>query len=307
MGWVRNNDGGSSAIDTNATGQAVVRYLFDTFVDPVAIALNPQTFQGGLTGVELLPAKGSAHPLNPSFKLDTYNVRCNGQTAEVEALYSNDGRFQFPINPDDPDRLDSTHYSSSPEEVRVEYPFARRVEQRETLPAGFTGPPASTIMLQYGEKFILESMRRWSWEVIIKEQDILACEAAMDAQHNRIHKINGRYYRFQSGPIDFYGIVNDDKKYRAVYTWWGDSGTKDSLANPILPNVGSVGLGEFEIYFPQPTVGRFTDLGYMTRQPFHRFTLFDQSNVNTGNPMPAFHQFLPYVRDDFGWQSLVGL
>lgn len=314
MGWMRDESKGSSTIDSENAGEAVVGYLFDTFVDPAAVALHPQTFQGGDSGVEPLPARGTAHPLNPSLKLDVYRVTCEGQTSRIEALYSNDARFVFPPPPTDPDRDSSIHYSSAVEEVKVPYPFARRLIQKEALPVGFTGPTAP-VFLKYGEKYLSESQRRWSWEVIISESELDEAELAMDNQHNRLHYIRSRYWRFQAAPVEFYTKVGNEKKYRIAYTWLGDRGSNDPLGNPnqpndfppILPNQGPTST-YYEVYFPQQTfpAGFATSTYRMTRQPFCTFTV-GKERIENGEPMPTFIQFLPYARDDFGWQSLKGI
>ncbi len=311
MSWVRDIRSDTSAVDSMATGQAARGYLWesDTPVDPTSLAMYPQTFLGGDTGVEPLPPRGSAHPIIPSFKLDTYTVRCDGRTQQITALYSNDGRFNFPPPNDDTEsQLGVARYSSSTEEVRIAYPFARRMEQEGALAVGQVGPQLP-VLLQYGEKYLSESQRRWTWDVLIKEQEIDAAEVAMDTQHNNIHFIRSRYWRFQSAPVNYHTRIGDEHYYRISYTWLGDRGTADNVLAPLLPHRGPIGsTGNYAVYFPQPSVGVGTSLpgSIVTRKPFHIFTRGSEITVS-GEPHPVFLQFLPYTRDDFGWQSLVGL
>jgi len=228
----------------------------------------------------------------------------------------------FPPPGDDPDRLIEIHYSSAVEEVKVPYPFARRVEQKETLPVGYSGPTAR-VMLKYGEKHLNELQRRWSWEVIISESELDEAELAMDNQHNRLHFIRSRYWRFQAAPGQFYKKVGGEKKYRIEYTWIGDRGSNDPTTVPvnsdgevpdadpnqprILYNRGPT-ANYWEVYFPPQSMpeGIATYPLPMTRQPFCTFTV-GKERLQAGEPMPRFIQFLPYIRDDFGWQSLKGL
>ncbi len=317
MTWVRDITQSDASIDSEGAGTATIGYLWssDSFVDPLIISNTPQNFLGGDTGVEPLPARGSSHPNLPSLKLDVYQVQCDGRSQRIVARYSNDARFVFPPPTDDPDRFTSIHYSSAVEEVKVPYPYARRVEQKEALPVGFTGPTAK-VLLKYGEKYLNENQRRWSWDVIIPEADIDSAEQAMDDQHNRLHYIRSRYWRFQAAPVEFFAKVGNEKRYRITYTWLGDRGSGDPLANPndpnsgppILPNQGP-STNYWEVYFPQQSfpTNALTSSFMMTRQPFCTFTVGKETISPQGEPMPTFIQFLPYIRDDFGWQTLKGL
>lgn len=315
MTWVRDIRDDSASIDRDGTGTAQRGYLWSgPFVDPTVLAMFPHTFLGGDTGVEPLPARGSAHPETPSLKLDVYTVQCEGATSRIRALYSNDGRFNFPPpDDDDADRIDQIRYSSAPEDVRVPYPFAQRVVQAGALIAGQVGPNLP-VLLKYGEKVRTESQRRWSWEAIIKEEEIDAAEVAMDNQHNRIHFIRSRYWLFKAAPVEPFRKIGDQRYYRIAYQWLGDTGTNDPLADfpqGILPDRGPIsGTPHFTFYFPKQTAGigpNATIPGVaITRKPFHTFSVGPEEIV-AGEPHPLFLQYLPYIRDDFGWQTLLGI
>lgn len=311
MGWKRNLLAEGAQVDAENTGDARMAYIFDSYVDPLIIGSNPQAFLGGDSGFEPLPPRGSPHPLNSAYKLDRYQVTSNGKTSEVVGLYSNDGRFRFPQpEPDETTGEEEGLYSSTSEEIRVEYPYAKRVSMRGVAPTNLVGPLQPAV-LALGAKYLLETIRRRMLRVVIRANEIALCEQRMDEQNKRLHKINGAFYRFQAGNVDYYRTVDGVKYFQTTYSWWSDPGTRDA-ASPILPNIGDLGHGVWEVYNPQPRAAPanspFSGFGEMTRLPFHEFQVFEQSNVNDiDEPLPFFHQFCPYVVEVDGWKRLPGL
>lgn len=316
MTWVRDTQRDTATVDSNGTGSATVGYLWgsDAYIDPAFIANTPHLVLGGDTGVEPLPSKGSSHPTIPSFKLDAYTSQCNGRTHEITANYSNDGRFQFPTNPED-DRRNNVQYTWNPTEVQIYYPYAERVLVGEAVPPGYTGPitPTPQLIIKPADYFLNTTLATWTWEVLIKEDERELAQQAMLAQNDRIHQIGGKYSRFRTGGLDFYDVVNGARTYVARYMWIDDAGTRDNFLSPTFPFVisttGQHPSGAAWKYFPQPSVpiGQTFASGFpMTRFPHHTVRHIENVMVS-GEPRPVFGQYLDFKMDLLGWQTLIGL
>ena len=298
MGWVENTLDVGASVDEKSAGQTDRVFLFNSpGIDPVQVARRPETFLGGDvdgSGSQPLPARGSEHPIYRSFRLDRYDVQQSGIVTTARALYSSDSRFRYPNITPEPE-VGEVRYGSGRAEVTVSMPLIVAKLVVQALPPQFSGPPQA--FTQYALDFldITEARRKRMWTVLLATDEVQDAEDRMDEQDNRLHQILGRWYRFQAADIVPSG--NADFPYQATYTWWTDPGTPDTTStNDRLP--AHVKLP------PTWTSGLSGIPGSFFRPPFYEFVA---TSNNDATVAPVIGVMCPYLRDDTGWQSLIGL
>lgn len=308
MGWHIDTSQQNGEADRNGNRATSIGYLFDRPVDPLALAISPESFLGGELGNEPLPRLGSAHPVDPHLKLDKYSVTRDGNTSRVVAAYSNTSNFTGPPTDDDPETNRIIGYASSRTDVVTDIPYGKRINSVTwfPVPADQSGPPnASSVKFWKLSTFrIRESRRTRSWKVLIAESEIQAAEETMDKQDNRLHNILGTWYLYKSSDVTPTGIITDDgtKLFEITHSWTRDGGTPFFDPGPTVDEQ----LRYWFEGFSSGLAGLFplSPGRYWLRPPFHAVNAAPSEN---GFDPPVFKLVLPYLRDDNGWRTLPGL
>ena len=310
MGWYENNEGAGAAIELvgqSFNGSTDRLFIVTNDVPADVVVSNPEAILGGADGATPLPGYGSTHPRNVGFVLFRYSAVASPPNVFVTASYRNP--VIGPISPE--------FFGQSGDwyEAADSLPSAKQkvtvVSMGGEPPVGPPEPPV-TIRPWVFESFDIQYTSRQHTMSVNIGGNIGSAITAMDAQNNRIHRINDRCYRFKAGA---YNEISPDT-WVVDYHWFYDSGTvyDDSLAPFYAPD--SKVLFPFFIeggaVAPDPEVhkGAVPALGrngvrYL-RLPYHKRLVVANADENPESK-PTFPHFLPYVYEPNGWQSLVGL
>jgi len=319
MGWIERHDGVTAQGDLGGNpSQAILigsverAFIVTTDVTPDVIISNPSSILGGADGVTPLPAYGTPHPRVVGAVLRSYVAQGAPPNVNVRAMYTAGN-----IDP-----LGEEFFGQSGDffEESDTLPAARKdtyvVNNGGEVPPG-GGPPTPPVRFPYWniadapEIKVIYTSRQHTMSVNVGGL-IGDTITAMDNQNNRLHRINGRYYRFKAG-----GYTEIRSGIWLVnYQFFYDSGT---LYDPSLsafdqpfsrlaipqPITGGPGPGD-PVLHPgaNPLLGR-TGVQYM-RLPYHK-RLIVAADPDNPAARPQFPHFLPYFVDPNGWQELVGL
>jgi len=272
MSWVRNELARSGDADAVRSNESV-GFLISGGYSPAQVLASPQSILGGDSGAEPLPAVGSSHPEIPGLKLDRYSVTGNGATLEAVAYYTSDGSGRIPP-PALPLRPTEARWSARTESLSFDLPFQKAVTVLFELPPGYVGPPGPNdppgwraVQIWIGkderepwfERTIQIEYTRHTTRAVIASADYAAASAAITANQNKCHLINGRLYQFTGGALE----PQDGNEYHEVdLSWWSDPGWDLALGGTSSP-------GGYN--FPAPQVGLLdgTTSVQRTRPPFH--------------------------------------
>lgn len=304
MGWSERHDGADA--NGELTGQVIAsdtvrKFIITTDLYPDVVSANPTSVLGGDDGATPLPGYGSSHPRLVGARLTRYAVSGAPPNLLATAYY----KFSGTIQPDDPE-----FFGQSGDWMEFEYdlPIAKR--RTRIVSMGGELPVQQTIKpFEFESVTIKQTLREHTMSVNIGGL-IGDAIAAMDDQNNKIHRINGRPYRFQAGG---YNEIRTGV-WLVNYKWLYDSGTlyDDSLEDLYQP-ASDICFPFFIIGGAPPSpehpgavssLGR-TGIKYL-RLPHHKRLIAPNPD---GNPesYPLFPHALPFVYEPNGWQSLVGL
>lgn len=305
MGWLQDYSDMTATADRAGNRTAKVGYVFDGPIDPLALAIHPESFLGGVNGNEPLARVGSPHHADPTLKLDRYDVDRTGDTSRFYALYSNSSQFSDQPPDDDPQTNKIIGYSSSRVDVVVDIPYGKSISSVAwyPLPPDQQGPPVPVVKKYWKlETFrVREARRTRSWKVLIAEADIAAAEAVMDKQDGKLHNILGTWYLYKSSDVTPTGIVASDgaKLFEITHSWARDGGTP--FPSPVPPidkywfHNWDTGLNGT---FPSGPGAEWL------RPPFHAVNAApSEDNVSP----PEFVLIMANKIDANGWRELPGL
>lgn len=292
--------------DANADGSqiaATIGYVLSEGVDPVSVASNPTAFLGGPNGDEPLPAYRSVHPLNPRLSLDSYRVSTDGAVNRVIGQYSSDRRFTFPTNNTPPPT--GFRWSVATETYAYSMPYAAKARELAGYepPAGGVGPPAPTFIDKwvYLDESVIEKVQKVTMEFSIAENNVGTAMDVFFEQTNQIHKINGRYWLFEGGEVNY-----DGESYRARASWVREKGSylnyPDYPETLFLPAVESSFTDQLS---PVPAFGD-SPAGVWAKPPLHK-TIIIPPTSGIASDTPSFVAIRSQDFDPNGWDAIAAL
>lgn len=226
-------------------------------VRPYHVALPINDVEQALAAgdvIEGLPARGEAHPRDPSMIVRSHRAREISTTdSEVDVIYATGNVSRFQYSAPDFEASNQFLWSVSFENVvSVQIPFAFR--RRITVSAGGS-EVTKTIwdvgFRQYEEK---RTVTRVEWELT---NPTLSDIVAFETQQNFIHDIGGYLYLFRPASITPKGGSQFGAAYRVVASWTYDDGTR-KLASRDLSKYLMPGDTGFPIS-PAPIAGYMRD------------------------------------------------
>jgi hypothetical protein len=244
-----------------------------------------------------LLAYNTSHPDHNAAILDSYDVSRDGTELLVTANFSSDRSYTFREQVDPYATSPFRGWAGSVTTETVKIPFSRRAQVEVT--SGTTTDTVDYWELQ--EIDVLTAMRVHRRDVVVT--DIEAAIAAMEAQHNKLHRIpnqtNGRWYRFESGGYE-QGEGGVATKWIVHYSWIYDPGHTSVAFN----------LGNDDIDLPPTTFSALVPAMYpgveWLRPPFHQVI-----PIPFGVGQPFYYDLLlPYDvggTNGNGWTTLPGL
>lgn len=272
---------------------------------PVSIAVAPQSFG--------IPTFGSSYSSDPRLKFRGFRVRPlgTGLASEVDLIYSENAGGALP--PPERGDVDFLEWTRRTEIQLIDLPYV--VTARRDV----AGSPSSTT-IYYWEPAARRVENVVS--VITLQLTVQATSngisnlAAIQAQTNKIHQINGAKYLFQGGGVSKYST----DRYAFDYAWLVDSGT------PAMPKPSSGNLTAGGLRFPERPDNPQTALAPLLldenpdtpgaiRDPYHVLQYYP----NNGTPATVgsvvakpigtvAHLLNPnYAEDLTGWQNLPGI
>ncbi len=306
MGWIR-DESGCSAENDGTVRIATDRYLLGGGENPVAVAKSPQSYMGGDTGDVPLPARGSAHPIDPGMRLDAYAVETDGAVSSIIAKYSSDARFRFPTGTNV--RPEGFRWRITTESIVFEIPFAQKGREYvgrgspQPLPIGQQGPPAPgdpvyATRWKYLKQRVYGKVQRISMNFKLRADVVDDAIKAIFDQQNVVHKISGKYWLFEGGEVTD-GTREDD--YECSLNYIRETGVcldfRDA-GTTIWPN-------DMQSQIPgmlSPAAPRKT----WAQAPFHR-TVIIAPQTGDASHWPTFESVFQFEYIENGWQALAAL
>ena len=298
--WVKDNRiTGSGDVD----GRCVQfePYILRGQVDPSKVNSHPEQFLGGDNGDEPLPALGSAHPINPKMRLDSYSVSQEGIILNVAANYSTDGRFRFPERTQPLGHGDPARWMISDGSFEAEIPYGAR--QASAMPALPGEAPGTVFTWDIKSSAVKVKAIRYGLRCTVPAGLVAQATTIMYGQSGNIHVFGGLSYLFTHGDVT--DLPGGD--YEFVYWWLAEPGSNLEAGSNYTPSPDIVWP------FPLGTIGFAPYVGpAITRPPFHRILAVRRQQLpgdppTTGSDPPDFKLWLEYEVDANGWQELVGL
>lgn len=254
------------------------------------IIANPTSILGGATGTEPLPGYNSGHPSLPGLLLGRYSTAPDGIHTRATAYYDNTGRWRIPARID---RTNPAHYEltgSIAPDLTIDIPFGVKITKDVS-----NGENTITIRV-WEERTIRVECTQETISVRVTVNDLSpAHRAAFTLQSGRLHKLDDgsqvtpAWYRFLGATYR----ESERGAWAVEYSWANDPGT---LELPYQSVPGQIAIPPNFTYF---------DDSQWVRPPHHVVKYVP--NVLGALFAPTFAVFLPYVRDDLGWQTLPGL
>jgi len=277
--------------------QIVLRYHVDS--------LPP----GALSDITLPPI-GTPYPLlppDPFFPMlaDRYDWEPVGDNKStwVDVVYSNDRSGRLAPHPDKT-RPGFQSASVDFQDTLGEFPAVL------TYPAKVPGTNGTTA--RFGDTTIYKPEEtRVVYEINVVLQGFQNANqfAVIGQQNGRLHKIQGRYYRFKAGRI----TQTEKTAWETTYTWTEDTGTPPPLGfTPGGAYVATIPIGpsadERTLFLPPAGQNKLkeydatlNDNAIYVRSPYH-FVSFYMTNAM----QPVWYQILQHRLDANGWQALPG-
>jgi len=267
-----------------------------------------------------LPNRGDSHPSEPGQIVDALTARAAPDgNSFVDVLYSNDGRFGAPEQSDPPIIEGQFSWSIRYQPISQPIPVLKRV--KKTLPAFGNDPPVEKMVwtphvVSVNEIRPLQVLTSNAAFSVSGIPTSLPQFAAIAAQTNKLHQIQGGLYGFSPQNVDqrTQGSAEpgDDPRWQIRYSWEQDTGSfllpwgfvaASGIAAPTQGNYGSgpLWVGDDQIRVP------FIEQGgeEYVRPPFTFVqTVPDPDDIEN---LPAIRFPLTYTPDFNGWQTLPGV
>lgn len=301
--WFRDE----STPDATADGSniaATIGYVLSEGVDPVAVANNPTAFLGGPNGDEPLPAYRSPYPSNPRLTLDSYRVSTDGAINRIIGQYSSDRRFTFPNNNTPPPT--GFRWSVTTETYGYALPYAARGIDLGQPDPNFVGPnPPPTLIDKwvYLDESVFEKVQKVSMEFTVAANLVGNAIETFFEQTNEVHRINGKYWLFEGGEVNF-----DGENYRARASWVREKGVwmnyADYLSTQLRMPAVRAQLSDLDS--PAPGFGPDYPAGSWAKPPLHKTIIVPPDTGKAIDP-PTFVAVLPYNFNANGWDQIAAL
>lgn len=289
MSWREIPETQSVSIDAEGRRQGMRVYRVWNYAktailnDPASI-LNEQGF--GLPGV------GTTWE---GMRLDRYDVRPLGKVFDVTGLHSSDRRFAG-SPPVDPAHEEFRSRSGSYRTELIEIPWAQYQETKLAVP-GPAGQPPTLVDVNgfaFASQMVKHTFQEIIYRVTLAGEDAVQAFQAIEDQHDKLHKINGRWYLFQGG--DYNEVAPG--KWEFQYQWMRDPGT---------PQVAPLDSSHVvNVYPPKNKVWPVGSGIEWARPPFYELVI---SPAESGDPTdpPVFEALLHHDdTDPLGWSTLPG-
>lgn len=262
---------GQSVADIDSVGAKRLARVF--FVDGL--------LRGAALTDPIVPPHNSPHPEHSDAKLDAHRIAEaeDGRSSLVTALYSTDGSFRAAptIDPRDPEYKP---FSATFSLVQTPIPFA----YKQTLQVPGNATKKDVWAIQSVE--IQETIGIYSVQFAYPFFDG-SISRILREQNNKLHLIEGKYYRFTVGNV----TPVEKNLWTYEYSWRGDDGTRrftGALSGvAVLPPANKTWQGEQYV-----------------RPPFHGLVAVPDAADPT--VQPEFREFLSFEIDDDGYESLPG-
>ena len=312
FGWIEKFEQAGDRDVTNAQGYArsfiVEGYPLTTIMNVPGDVVNASGIALPLFGTKMDPASPATLE---SYALVATNKTTGGNIVhEVQARYSNDRRWRSaaPVNRFKVGQVRDTFQR---EKTTFDIPYAELEPVSKTTP-NLTGPPTVTREDSYTPKTRTTPHVTYKRvKTVVIKNFVPSMLDLIAEQNDNIHKIDGRWLRFESG--DAVPIDDDGNKYELEYIWGEDPGTK-------IIGGGSLGvpgsrLPPGTLVFPdriwslndkgEAVIGTGAIETKFVRLPFH--VLIPVFVTQTTQFSPDFIPFTTYVFNANGWTTLPGL
>lgn len=298
MAWVR-DEGGCAAQHDGSARVARERYLLPGCESPVAIAGKPESFHGGATGNEPLPARNTPHPLDPGMLLDMYQVDTDGADAAIIALYSSDRRFRFPTVNAAPNN--GFTWTLGTRNLTYSMPYAFQVLEvigDATQSTGVIEP------WKFAEDSVFESAQEVQMRFSVRPDRVPQALSVMYTRQNKLQRINGEYWLFVGGELAQGAAAGE---YEMNVTWLREAGIPYAPAPLVWDSHGDLVADAPRPKMPavHSTLPNVTEPTWH-KPPFHRVFILPNKS---GNPEdePYFSAYCPYAFDETGYAAVVAL
>lgn len=315
---------GARAGSTDVSGRHERQRFFLVTAPPDAALLEPT-----------LPALGSGYPASNALKLDRFDVAhtADGSQSIVTANYTNNRSARLPPRIDD----SLPNFKSWSVDISTQERVIPSVWESFITPVGAAGGSGYTAQYEVDEKLkVFENVVVYQREVTLTSLDAQVI-AAIVAQNNAIHVIEGRPLLYKAAPIipsegtRTAGFNAEPEVWTTVHTWFADPGTpeikvtmEDEPGSPTAQRVPAPNPRPFPIGGQPPDVTywwwpkahlnglnvlipNFNDTAMYARSPFHIIVpQISALDPDIGRADVQFDELLPFRIDPNGYQSLPG-
>lgn len=249
--------------------------------------IRPQSVTPGLVGTNgTLPNFFDPHPTIAGMLVNEVLPRdLNGTDCVVDVRYGSHNQWKQPRPL--PDITDATFasWSITPSRERIAVPIA--VKGPMEFPIAGTTPVIKQVW-QRVDFSLIQTQAVVQWRGTLQAFDPTMWGPIFD-RDNELHRIGGRYYRFEAGEIE----QVEAAAWTVRYSWVYDGGTKRPAEWDVpTPNV----------VYP-PTVATISSIPYV-REPYRELGIKASDNIET--TPPTWYQTDLYRKVDNGWQTLPG-
>lgn len=298
MGWVK-DEGGASATHDGTARIVRERYLLGGGEHPMAVCMSPQSFMGGDTGDVPLPARNSAHPMDPACLLDCYQVDSDGAVNAIVAMYSSDRRFRFPTVNATPQN--GFTWTLSTLDLSYSLPYAMKV--REIIGDALQSTGYFDLW-KFVEDNVYEPAQEVRMRFSVLPEKVPNALNVMYKRQNRLHLISGEYWLFLGGELSQGSSVGE---YEMSVGWRREAGV------PFVPRAlefdshGDLSTNPPSVIMPavRSTLANVPNETWH-KPPFHKVFILPNPS---GDPEdePNFASFCPYKFDESGFAAVIAL